>query len=108
MVGARLKQIEAQLVGLRADVQDLSVLVIQLIKRDNIMATDLTGLTASVSRNTTVIGSALALIQGISAQLAAAGTDPAALAALKSSLDNQDDALAAAVAANTPAAPTTT
>lgn len=69
---------------------------------------DLTALTASVAANTTVVGSALTLIRGLSAQLAAAGTDPVALAALKTQLDTTDAALAAAVAANTPAAPAPT
>ena len=61
-------------------------------------------LTTEVARNTTVIGSALTLIQGIEAQLAAAGTDPVKLAALQTTLKTNDDALAAAVAAGTPAA----
>jgi len=65
---------------------------------------DLTQLTTSVTNNTTVIGSALTLIQGFSAQLQAAGTDPVALAALQAQLDNSDTQLAAAVTANTPAA----
>lgn len=62
-------------------------------------------LTAQVAENTTVEGSAITLIQGIAAQLAAAGTDPAKLAALQTQLKASGDALAAAVAANTPAAP---
>jgi len=65
----------------------------------------LDALTAQVTANTTVIESALTLINGFAAQLAAAGTDPAALAALQASLKSEDDKLAAAVAANTPAAP---
>jgi len=73
-------------------------------KVDQIMA-DLTALTAEVERNTTVEKSALALIQGFAAQLAAAGTDPVKLQALQDQLKNNDDELAAAVAANTPAAP---
>jgi hypothetical protein len=70
----------------------------------DIMA-DLTALTAQVTTNTTVIESALTLIQGIAAALAAAGTDPVALAALQTQLATEDTKLAAAVAANTPAAP---
>jgi hypothetical protein len=66
---------------------------------------DLKALQSEVSRNTSVVGSALALIQGFAAQLAAAGTDPQALAALQAQLTANDDQLAAAVAANTPAAP---
>lgn len=65
---------------------------------------DLESLAAQVEQNNTVIGSALTLINGFAAQLAAAGTDPAKLQALQDSLKAQDDQLAAAVAANTPAA----
>ena len=63
-------------------------------------------LIAQVAANTTVIGSALTLIQGFAAQLAAAGTDAAKLANLAAQLQTSDNALAAAVAANTAAAPT--
>ncbi len=69
------------------------------------MSQVLDDLTAQVSANATVIGSALTLIQGFKAQLDAAGTDPAKLAELSASLKSSDDALSAAVAANTPAAP---
>ena len=62
-------------------------------------------LTAQVAANKTVIDSALALINGIAARITAAGTDPAALAALTTSLKSEDDTLAAAVATNTPAPP---
>lgn len=63
-------------------------------------------LTAQVTENTTLEGSAIQLIQNIAAALAAAGTDPAKLAALQSQLKTSADALAAAITANTPAAPT--
>lgn len=69
------------------------------------MSQQLAALQAQVAENNSVVGSALTLIQGLRAQLDAAGTDPAALAALSTSLKATDDALAAAVAANTPAAP---
>lgn len=68
------------------------------------MSTDLSVLQAAVARNGDVIQSAVTLIIGIKAQLDAAGTDPAALQALSDSLAAETDALAAAVAANTPAA----
>ena len=71
------------------------------------MSAAMDALTAQVTKNTDVISSALTLIQGFAAQLAAAGTDPTALAALQASLQQSDDQLAAAVAANTPAAPPT-
>lgn len=62
-------------------------------------------LTAQVAANKTVIDSAIALINGIAARITAAGTDPAALAALTSSLKDEDSQLAAAVASNTPPPP---
>lgn len=72
---------------------------------------ELDDLTAEVARQTTVEKSALALIQGFAGQLAAAGTDPVKLAELSATLKANDDELAAAVLANTPAgapAPTPT
>lgn len=69
------------------------------------MSNELGDLELEVARNTTVEGSALTLIQGFAAQLAAAGTDPVKLKALRDTLATNDDALAAAVTANTPAAP---
>lgn len=74
-------------------------------KETRIMAA-IDDLTAQVAANSTVIGSALTLIQGLAAALAAAGTDPVKLAALQATLKQNDDDLAAAVAANTPASPT--
>lgn len=62
-------------------------------------------LTAQVASNRTVIDSALVLINGIADRIAAAGTDPAKLAALTADLKSEDDALSAAVASNTPPVP---
>ena len=62
---------------------------------------DLSALTAQVAANTSVISSALTLINGFAAQLAAAGTDPVKIKALQDSLATSDTELAAAVAANT-------
>lgn len=69
------------------------------------MMADLTTLTKDVNDETTVVNSAIALIQGLAAQITAAGTDPAALKALTDSMEATQASLAAAVAANTPAAP---
>lgn len=71
---------------------------------DHIMSA-LSDLQAAVAAENTVIDSAIVLIQGLAAALAAAGTDPAALAALKTDIDAKAQSLAAAVTANTPAAP---
>lgn len=77
-----------------------------LINQETTMAA-LDDLTAQVAANKTVIDSALELINGIAARITAAGTDPAALASLTASLKSEDDALAAAVATNTPPPPAT-
>lgn len=59
-------------------------------------------LEAEVARNRSVDESALLLIQGIVAKLEEAAGDPAKIAALTAELAASSDALAAAVAANTP------
>lgn len=69
------------------------------------MANELEVLTAEVAENKTVIGSAVVLLQGLKEKLDAAIGNPAALAALSAELSTTTDALAAAVAANTPAEP---
>lgn len=67
------------------------------------MSGSLNTLAAQVHHNSDVVQSAIVLINGISDRIKAAGADPAALQALTQELDTQDQALAAAVAANTPA-----
>ena len=81
------------------------------------MSVDLTALTAAVANTNTIEASAVVLIQGIAAEIAAAvagaNTDPttqAAIDSLTSQLQAEANTLAAAVAsapgANTPAANT--
>jgi len=65
---------------------------------------DLGPLTAEVTRNTEVDSSAIALLNGLSAQIAQLKNDPVALQALADQLKASSDSLAAAVVANTPAA----
>lgn len=72
------------------------------------MSAQLDALTLQVTNNNNVIESALALISNLSAAITAAGTDPVALQALTDSLDTEDTKLAAAIVANTPAAPPAT
>ena len=77
---------------------------------------EITQLTAQVANDTTVEGSAVTLIDGFAAQLAAAvaaaaaaGATPAQLASLQAlgtALTNNNTSLAAAVAANTTPAST--
>lgn len=73
-------------------------------KRINEIMASLDALTAQVTSNTDAIESAITLINNIAAALQAAGTDPVKLQALVDTLKTEDDKLAAAVAANTPAA----
>ena len=58
----------------------------------------------AVAAETTVQKSVITLLDTLFADLKAAGTDPAAIAAVVASINANKDALAAAVAANTPAA----
>jgi hypothetical protein len=70
------------------------------------MSAELDALTAQVTSNTDAEASALTLLNNLHAMLIAAGTDPAALTALATTLKVSGDALAAAVVANTPASTT--
>jgi hypothetical protein len=68
------------------------------------MAQDISALENEVAEEVTVMASATALINGFADRLREAGADPAKLAKLQSDLDSSGQSLAAAVAANTPAA----
>lgn len=72
-------------------------------KLDKIMAT-LVDIQAAVTAEDTVIDSALALINGLAAQVAALAPNQAAIDALAADITAKSTALAAGVAANTPAA----
>jgi hypothetical protein len=63
---------------------------------------ELAVLTQEVTETKTVMASAVTLLQGLKARLDAAGTDKVKLAELSADLDTNTNALAAAVAANTP------
>lgn len=65
-----------------------------------IMAT-LADVQAAVTAEDTVIDSAVALIQGLAAQVAALAPNQAAIDALATDIKNKSDVLAAAVTANT-------
>jgi translation initiation factor 1 (eIF-1/SUI1) len=84
----------------------ISTTLKRIERKEAEMSQALDDLSAQVAANTTVEQSAITLIKGIAAQLAAAGSDPAKLAELKTTLNTSATALADAVAANTPAAPT--
>ena len=95
---------------LQAQLNRIETKLNTVITKETAMAVDLAGLTAEVARNTTVEQSVVALVNALAAQIAAfpPSTDPATQAALdglKSTLSQNDDAIAAAVVANTSAAP---
>jgi hypothetical protein len=78
----------------------------QLMER---LMTGLTDLTTNVAQNTSAVQSAVTLLGNLKTQLDAAiaasqGGDDSQLEALSQTLGNDDQALAAAVVANTPAA----
>lgn len=69
------------------------------------MSKEVDDMAAEVAETNTVMASAVVLIEGIAARIAEAGVDATKLAALTAELDTKSQQLAAAVAANTPAAP---
>jgi hypothetical protein len=74
-----------------------------ILKRLETIMSALDDLQAAVAAEDTVIDSAITLIKGIPGLIAAAGTDPAKLQALSADIMAKSQALASAVAANTPA-----
>ena len=67
------------------------------------MSAQLDALQAQVEQNTNLEASAVTLIEGLAAQIAAAANDPVQIAALSAKLQTSATALAAAITANTPA-----
>lgn len=85
-------------------------LLVHITGKTEIEMTALTDLQAQVAANESVEQSAITLIQGLKTELDAAiasapTDDGAALQALSATLATDDAALAAAITANTPAAP---
>lgn len=99
---------EFRLTRIEQELAEIKRLLLILITKDKDMANALDNLTAKVTAENTVIDSAITLITGLADQIKAANTanDPA-LNALADSIQAKSDALAAAVTANTAAAPAT-
>lgn len=75
--------------------------LLQSLSKDiKTMTTEMDDLTAQVTTNTAVIGSAIELINGIADRIDAAGGNKTKIAELVAELRAQDTALGAAVAAN--------
>lgn len=96
-----LHRLHTDLNEVKAGVNISCDLIIEGFKK---MSKEMDDLTAQVKANSSLLDSATTLINGIAARITAAGTDPVALKALTDELKAKDDALAAAVTANTPAA----
>ena len=93
--------------ALSLEVGALSALVAKLIEGSKTMSVELETLKSEVAEMTTVVGSAIVLIDGIEARITAAvaaatNGDTNALPALAAVLKSERELLAAAVAANTP------
>lgn len=69
------------------------------------MSVELDRLTAEVAETSTAVDSIITLVDGLAQQIRDAAADPAKLMALADELDAKQAAIAAAVAANTPAPP---
>ncbi|TFH08934.1 MAG: hypothetical protein E4H07_07035 [Nitrosomonadales bacterium] len=69
------------------------------------MHVELETLRSEVEQNSSVINSAVVLLQELAAKLSDVASDPVAVQALADQLHNSSAALAAAVQANTPSAP---
>lgn len=82
---------------------EIRALLNRLLQQGSHMRTELETLKDQVAKTTTVEQSAITLLNGLSAQIAALKGDPAALQTLADQLAAQSTDLAAAVAANTPA-----
>lgn len=82
-------------------------LLLEILGKVNQMAGELEALRAEVANNNTVSQSAITLLQGLKAALdaAIASGDMTQVKAISDQLGTQDQALAAAVTANTPPSP---
>jgi hypothetical protein len=85
--------------------EDLTIRINTLMENKEEMSMQLEMLEAKVREQIEVTAAAVALIEGISAKLAEAGTNPEKLEELTAELDASVDLLAEAVAANTIADP---
>ncbi len=77
----------------------------RVLKKEVEIMADLTVITAKVQKTTDIEQSAVVLLGQLAELIRANATNPAELQALADQLDTNADALAAAVVANTPAAP---
>lgn len=97
--------IEARLDALGKKLDLALVQLNSLLKAEEKMSQELDTLKTQVEENITLEGSIVTLVNGLAAQIEANKTDPAALTDMATRLKASADIVAAAVTANTPAAP---
>ena len=85
------------------DIREIKRMLHRILIQEAHMSAELDILTAQVQANEDLELSAIALIEGIAAQVAAIKDDPAKIQALADSLKASAEGLAAAITANTPA-----
>ena len=85
--------------------ENLERISIWILRKEYQMAGELDLLEAQVTENINLEASAIVLIEGLAAQIAASANDPAKITALAATLKDSAGKLAAAISANTPAAP---
>lgn len=101
----QLNRIEIMLQSLDGKLNGISTKLATLDERLTPMALDLSRLSAEIAENNSAITSAVTLINQIAQELRDAAGNQDAVNALADQLDAQSNNLAAAVVANTPAAP---
>lgn len=94
-----------ELLGIIERLKRIEALLVASKEREIKTMADLDNITAEVNENTSVVQSAITLLGNLSALITSLKNDPAALQALANQLDANSQQLAAAVVANTPAAP---
>jgi hypothetical protein len=100
-----IRAFELKLDDLEGKMDETLALLRAITQRGEVMSQELDAVKAAVERCTTVGDSAVALIKGLSAQIAASKNDPAALQAIADKLDAEAATWKTAVEANTPVAP---
>lgn len=81
---------------------EIAIIAVLILELQEKLMSAVDDLAAAVAKEDTTIDSAIALIQGIPDLIAAAGVDPAKLAALQADITAKTAALAAAVVVGTP------
>jgi hypothetical protein len=103
----QLDRIEGRLAHVEQKLDTVLALQRATISEQFLMATNFDSITQSVAATTDAEQSAIVLLGQLHDLIVAAGTDQTKLDDLASQLNAKKEALAAAIVANTPAAPTT-